>query len=43
MPVDVREVLLKIFMKEGTMGAGTAEEFFKTLERSRHFQSETWA
>ena len=25
------------------MGAGTAEQFFKTLERTRHFQSETWA
>ena len=43
MPSDVTEALLEIFMKEGAMDAAGAEEFFKTLERTRHFQSETWA
>ncbi|CAH3041690.1 unnamed protein product [Porites lobata] len=43
MPADVTEALLEIFMKEGTMDATAAEEFLKTLERTRHFQSETWA
>ena len=43
MPTDVTEALLEIFMKEGAMDETTAEEFLKTLERTRHFQSETWA
>lgn len=43
MPADVTEALVEIFMKEGAMDATTAEEFLKTLERTRHFQSETWA
>lgn len=42
MPADVTEALVEIFMKEGAMDATTAEEFLKTLERTRHFQSETW-
>ena len=43
MPADVTEALLEIFMKEGGMDAVEAGEFLKTLERTRHFQSETWA
>ena len=43
MPSDVKEALLEIFMKEGEMDAVAAEEFLKTLERTRRFQSETWA
>ena len=43
MPSDVTEALLEIFMKEGTMDAVAAEAFLKTLERTRLFQSETWA
>ena len=43
MPSDVIEALLEIFMKEGAMDAVAAEEFLKTLERTRRFQSETWA
>ena len=43
MPSDVTEALLEIFMKEGTMDAVAAEAFLKSLERTRRFQSETWA
>ena len=43
MPADVTEALLEIFMKEGKMDATKAEEFLKTLENTRHFQSETWS
>ena len=43
MPSDVTEALLEIFVKEGAMDAGAAEEFLKMLERTKHFQSETWA
>ncbi|XP_044174557.1 NADPH-dependent diflavin oxidoreductase 1-like [Acropora millepora] len=43
MPADVTEALLEIFMKEGKMDKSTAEEFLKSLESIRHFQSETWS
>lgn len=43
MPTDVTEALLEIFMKEGKMDRTKAEELLKTLESTRHFQSETWS
>lgn len=43
MPADVTEALLEIFMKEGNMDKTKAKEFLKTLESTRHFQSETWS
>jgi len=43
MPADVTEGLLEIFMKEGKMDKSRAEEFLKSLESTRHFQSETWS
>lgn len=43
MPTDVTEALLEIFMKEGKMEKTKAAEFLKTLESTRHFQSETWS
>jgi len=43
MPTDVTEALLEIFMKEGKMDRTKAEEFLRTLESTRHFQSETWS
>jgi len=43
MPTDVTEALLEIFMKEGEMDRTEAEEFLRTLESTRHFQSETWS
>ena len=43
MPADVTQALLEIFMKKGAMDAAAAAEFLKTLERTRHFQSEIWA
>ncbi|XP_078382705.1 NADPH-dependent diflavin oxidoreductase 1-like [Oculina patagonica] len=43
MPTDVTEALLEIFKKEGKMDKKKAEEFLKTLQSTRHFQSETWS
>ena len=43
MPTDVTEALLEIFTKEGKMDKTKAEELLKTLENTRHFQSETWS
>jgi len=43
MPTDVTEALLEIFMKEGEMDRNKADELLKTLESTRHFQSETWS
>ncbi|KAK2553222.1 NADPH-dependent diflavin oxidoreductase 1 [Acropora cervicornis] len=43
MPADVTEALLEIFIKEGKMDKSRAEEFLKSLESTRHFQSETWS
>lgn len=43
MPTDVTVALLDIFMKEGEMDRNKAEELLKTLESTRHFQSETWS
>ncbi|XP_015765584.1 PREDICTED: NADPH-dependent diflavin oxidoreductase 1-like [Acropora digitifera] len=43
MPADVTEALLEIFVKEGKMDKRRAEEFLKSLESTRHFQSETWS
>lgn len=43
MPTDVTDALLEVFIKEGKMDRPKAEEFLKTLESTRHFQSETWS
>ena len=43
MPADFTEALLEIFMKEGKMDKSSAEEFLKSLESTRHFQSKTWS
>ena len=43
MPTDVTDALLEIFMKEGKMDRTKAQELLRTLESTRHFQSETWS
>ena len=43
MPAGVTEALMEIFIKEGKMDESRAEEFLKSFESTRHFQSETWS
>ena len=43
MPTDVTDTLQDIFVKEGGLTKEEAEEYLKTLVRTKRFQRETWA
>ncbi|KAM8934769.1 NADPH-dependent diflavin oxidoreductase 1 isoform 2-T2 [Pelodytes ibericus] len=43
MPSDVTDALKAIFSSEGELSASDAEDYLVQLEKSQHFQSETWS
>lgn len=43
MPADVSEALTSIFQKEGGLSGPDAASYLARLQRTRRFQSETWA
>ncbi|XP_034520765.1 NADPH-dependent diflavin oxidoreductase 1 isoform X2 [Ailuropoda melanoleuca] len=43
MPADVSEALTSIFQKEGGLSGPDAANYLARLQRTRRFQSETWA
>ncbi|KAJ8285721.1 hypothetical protein GJAV_G00030160 [Gymnothorax javanicus] len=43
MPTAVCDALKEVFQSEGALSASQAEDMFNAMERTGHFQSETWA
>lgn len=43
MPADVTEALMSIFQEEGGLSQPNAATYLARLQRTLHFQTETWA
>lgn len=43
MPEQVAYTLKKIFMKEGGLTAGEAEEYFNNMNKTSQYQEECWS